>query len=372
MRRWRADLGLVGIAVALGAMFFADSLVADSPTDNPPPLLDLAIGVAGCLALLFWRDRWPVWIAAALIPTIAFSASAMGATGLAMFAVSRYRSRRVTALVVGVHAVLITTLFLVATVGAAQFWQSTLTVLAIDAAFVASGLLVRSHRLLVASLEARASEAEEGQRLRVEEARHLERERIAREMHDVLAHRISLLAVHAGALEVRRSAPAAERQAAGVIRESAYAALEDLREVIGLLRDDPEPDRPQPTLADLPALLEQSRRAGTRISCDDLLSAAAPGPIGRHVYRVVQEGLTNARKHAPHAPVQIRLTGPAPGLSVEITNPLPLPGAEPALPGAGSGLVGLRERMDLVGGRLEHGPTPDGEFRLYAWLPCRD
>lgn len=109
--------------------------------------------------------------------------------------------------------------------------------LALDATLVASGLLVRSQHLLVRSLRERAREAEEGHRLRVEEARHTERERIAREMHDVLAHRISLLAVHAGALEVRRSAPEEERQAATVVRQYAYEALEDLREVIGMLRD---------------------------------------------------------------------------------------------------------------------------------------
>ncbi|MCP9977183.1 sensor histidine kinase [Actinomadura madurae] len=109
-------------------------------------------------------------------------------------------------------------------------------------------MLVRSRRQLIASLEERARAAETEQRLRVEEARLLERERIAREMHDVLAHRISLLAVHAGALEFRPDAPADQREAAGIIRQSAYEAMEDLREVIGVLRDDaaraPSPSGP--------------------------------------------------------------------------------------------------------------------------------
>jgi signal transduction histidine kinase len=237
----------------------------------------------------------------------------------------------------------------------------------------ASGLLVRSQQRLVASLRERAREAEERHRLQAEESRYAERERIAREMHDVLAHRLSLLAVHAGALEVRRSAPEAERRAAGVVRECAYGALEDLRAAIGMLRDDrpADADRPQPTLTDLPALIEQSRLAGTPVTLDSYLAdlAAVPDGAGRHVYRVVQEGLTNARKHAPGEPVRVRLAG-GDSLVAEITNRVST-ATVTSLPGAGSGLTGLRERMNLVGGRLEHGRSAAGEFRLRAEVPWR-
>jgi signal transduction histidine kinase len=204
-----------------------------------------------------------------------------------------------------------------------------------------------------------------------EEARHTERERIAREMHDVLAHRISLLAVHAGALEVRPTASDDERQAAGVIRQCAYEALEDLRAVLGALRADGstvDDDRPQPTLADLPALVAESRRAGAQVTLDGT-PPPVPDGLGRHVYRIVQEALTNARKHAPGAPVRVRLGAPPGGLEVEVTNPVTARPVATRVPGAGTGLVGLRERTDLVGGRLAHGHTPDGEFRLHAWLP---
>jgi signal transduction histidine kinase len=363
--------------VLLGSLFFLNSRGSAPEPGALYPAIDLALGAVACAALLL-RRRWPVTVALLLIPALVFSASSMGATAVAMTAVARYRPWRVTAAVLTVHAVTVVVLFRLVAADSRAFWQGLVVVLALDAAMVASGLLVRSQR-------DRAREAEEGQRLRVEEARHAERERIAREMHDVLAHRISLLAVHAGALEVRRSASEEERRAAGVIRQCAYEALEDLREVIGMLRDVPatddaaaaEPDRPQPTLTALPALIEQSRLAGTRITLDNGLAdlPAAPDGIGRHVYRVVQEGLTNARKHAPGAPVRVRLAGPdgqgAAGLVVEVTNPLPGGAGVVPLPGAGSGLIGLRERMDLVGGRLEHGRTPDGEFRLHAWLPWR-
>jgi signal transduction histidine kinase len=357
--RW-TDAGLIGLAAGLGALFYLDTQASDAP-ERP---INLAIGIAACLAVPL-RRRWPVGLALVLIPSVTVSSAAMGATAVAMAGVAAYRSLRTTILVLTLHAAFVLALFGLVAASRREYWQGVVVVLALDAALVASGLLVRSRR-------ERTKEAEERQRLQIEEARHAERERLAREMHDVLAHRISLLAVHAGALEVRRSAPDEERQAAAVIRQCAYDALEDLREVIGMLRDEPaDPDRPQPTLAGLPELIEQSRQAGTPVTLEDEL-IKTPEYLGRHVYRVVQEGLTNARKHAPGAPVFVRLSsdGDGEGLTVGITNPLP---AAPAsrLPGAGSGLIGLSERMHLVGGRLEHGRTETGEFRLHAWLPWR-
>jgi signal transduction histidine kinase len=229
---------------------------------------------------------------------------------------------------------------------------------------VSSGLLVRSRR-------ERLREAVEHQRLRLQEARHAERERIAREMHDVLAHRLSLLAVHAGALEVRPSATEQERQAVGVVRQCAHEALEDLRQVIGAVRAaGPVEDRPQPTLADVPALVAQCRRADAAVELDLVVAGAVPDGTGRHAYRIVQEGLTNARKHAPDAPVRVRVgDAPGGGLTIEVVNPASATGS--SLPGTGTGLVGLTERARLAGGRLEHGRTADGGFRLWAWLPCR-
>jgi len=196
-------------------------------------------------------------------------------------------------------------------------------------------------------------------------------------MHDVLAHRLSLLSLHAGALEFWQSAPPDQvARAAAVIRASAHQALEDLRAVIGVLRDGPDgpgPEPPQPTLAALPGMLEESRAAGMRIRAEIGLPdlAAVPDAIGRHALRIVQEALTNARKHATAAPVELRLDGaPGQGLTIEVRNPTPaLAAAEPKIPGTGAGLLGLTERATLSGGRLEHGLDEDGHFRLHAWLP---
>jgi signal transduction histidine kinase len=215
-------------------------------------------------------------------------------------------------------------------------------------------------------------------------------------MHDVLAHRISLLSLHAGALEIRPDASADEvARAAGVIRASAHQALQDLREVIGVLRDPAAgspPERPQPTLHELPALAEDSRAAGMRVRLDLRVAApdSVPAGAGRTAYRIVQEGLTNARKHAPGAAVSVCVDGSVgTGLTVTVRNPWPVggppaggagadvPGAGGAgaalpgagIPGAGTGLVGLTERATLAGGRLAHGRTPGGDFELAAWLP---
>jgi signal transduction histidine kinase len=161
-----------------------------------------------------------------------------------------------------------------------------------------------------------------------------------------------------------------------VIRASAHQALEDLRAVIGLLRDGADgeaPQPPQPTLTALPGLLDESRAAGMRLNADvrvpDL--AAVPDAVGRHALRIVQEALTNARKHATSAPVDLLVEGaPGEGLSIEVRNPVPvLAAGEAEIPGSGMGLVGLSERATLSGGRLEHGLDEHGDFRLRAWLP---
>ena len=129
-------------------------------------------------------------------------------------------------------------------------------------------------------------------------------------MHDVLAHRLTLLSVHAGALEFRPDAPPAEvARAAGVIRDSAHEALQDLRQIIGVLRSPGEgaDDRPQPTLATLDALVAESREAGMKVVLDSRVPDASgvPAATGRNAYRIAQEALTNARKHAPGAEVTV-------------------------------------------------------------------
>jgi signal transduction histidine kinase len=338
-----------------------------------PLAVDGILGGLSCLGV-WLRRRWPVGFA---VTVGLFSVYSMSAAGVGLIALFSLAVHRRFAVVGPVAAGCVLASFLTPLVrpdlrgpSAPQLLLGVVCV----AAALAWGMYVRARRQLLLSLRERARRAESEQELRVSQARQLERTRIAREMHDVLAHRISLLSLHAGALELRPDAPPEEiARAAGVIRDSAHQALEDLREVIGVLRaepaDDP-PDRPQPTLIDLPALVDESRRAGARVvwECQVTEVAAVPVAVGRNAYRIVQEGLTNARKHAPGTEVSVLVRGAlGEGLTVEVHNPRSSGGT--AIPGAGTGLIGLAERVSLAGGRLEHGRTPEGGFRLKGWLP---
>ncbi|WP_033340490.1 sensor histidine kinase [Catenuloplanes japonicus] len=369
-RRWWSDLTVTAVAVVVGLLWLWVAY-ATEPTEDFAPLPVELTGLAVAVALFLWlRRSRPLLIAVLLLLGGLALPSLIGLTAATLVGLASRRGWRWAFPLFALHATLIVTLFQEESGPDREFWETVLVLLLSDLVLIAWGLLLRSHRLLVRSLEERARQAEEGQRLRVEEARHLERERLAREMHDVLAHRISLLAVHAGALEVRRGASEEEARAAGVIRECAYDALEDLRDVIGVLRaPDSDSDRPQPGLADLRALVAASRDAGAQVDLTVTVAEEEPGRAGRHAYRIVQEGLTNARKHAPGTRVRVTVTGgPVDGLTVEVTNPASVTAG---LPGAGAGLIGLGERVGLVGGRIGHGWTESGEFRLEAWLPWR-
>ncbi len=358
------ELSLALAATALGVVFLRTSI---SEGDSAPVAFEVATGVLAAAGLILFRRSRPVALTLVLIPLGILFALPMGATPVALFAVGLHRRPWVAASLVALHSVLVAAIYYIALGATRLYVESVVFLVLLHVSLVAIAMLIRSHRLLVASWAERARQAEEGQRLRVEQARLAERERLAREMHDVLAHRLSLLAVHAGALEVRRDASDGEQHAAGVIRATAHDALEDLRSVIHMLRA-PAEDQPQPTLGDVPALVEQSRSAGADVGLTLDGGDGVPETVGRHVYRIVQEALTNARKHAPGAPVSVAISGGAEhGLDVTVHNTITAQG--PAMPGAGTGLAGLRERVALVGGRLEHGPTAAGEFHLRAWLP---
>ncbi|MCC2315571.1 sensor histidine kinase [Cellulomonas xiejunii] len=251
--------------------------------------------------------------------------------------------------------------------------------LVFSALVVVTGMFIGGRRALVASLREQAAIARREADARDDGARAAERNRIAREMHDVLAHRLSLVALHSGALEYRAGLdPDQVRETAAVVRENAHEALGELREVLGLLRDTTATDeqsRPQPTFAQVDELLDGTRAAGSpvtfvldRVGEDDL--ARLPASTSRHLYRVVQETLTNARKHAPGAPVHVRLHG-APGerIALEVTNPVPTTAPTTALPTSGWGLTGLAERLRLTGGELDTARRADGTFIVQAWLP---
>ena len=370
-RDWIVDSALFLFAAVVGLTAAITS--AQQGLRGPLLAIDAIGGAVLCLAL-WWRRRWPLGLGLASLPVLAVSSSAGPAGVFILYTVAAYRRWQAAVLVAAAQVALLPLEYAIHPQG-----NNSLTVYYLagtlgPAVVVAWGMFRRSRRQ---AQRERARRAEAEEQLRIEQIRHTERARIAREMHDVLAHRISLLSLHAGALEFRPDAPPEEvARAAAVIRASAHQALDDLRAVIGVLRegtDGQAPQPPQQTLTALPGLLQESRAAGMRIHAEvrvpDL--AAVPDTIGRHALRIIQEGLTNARKHATSAPVELRLDGaPGHGLTIEVRNPSPvLATGQSKIPGTGTGLLGLAERATLSGGRLEHGFDEHGHFRLRAWLP---
>ena len=350
---------------------------AAGDTSSTLLILDIAVGLAAC-ALLPVLLRWPVPGALALAVLAALSPAATPAATYATLHVALRRPFAVAAAIGGAGVVAHLIRGIWRPLGSLPYGWWVVLVIVAEAALVGWGQLSQARQALLNSLRERACRAEAEQARHVAEARAAERASIAREMHDVLAHRLSLLATYAGALEYRPDAPPEQlARAAGVVRASTHQALDELREVISVLRDDDSTAgiRPQPGLADLAALVAETRDAGTPVDLVDRISAARdlPAALGRTAYRIVQEGLTNARKHAPGQPVRLLLDGrPDAQLLVELTNPAaPATPAQPPLNGSGTGtgLIGLTERARLTGGELDHGIGADAQFRLRARLP---
>ncbi|MFI8533373.1 histidine kinase [Streptomyces aquilus] len=372
VRDWLVDFSCFVVAVTIG-LIGADSLARNPHVSDNLAHLDQLIGAVACGAV-WLRRRWPLGLAVATVPVGLVSDTAGGACLIALFTLAVHRPFRYVAWLGGINIALIPLYYWMRPDVDLPYLASVVMTVLMVAVVVACGLVVRSKRQLMLSLRDRARRAETEARLRAEQAQRLAREAIAREMHDVLAHRLTLLSVHAGALEFRPDAPQEEvARAAGVIRESAHEALQDLREIIGVLRagDQDDTGRPQPTLAALDPLVAESREAGMKVVLDTRVTdpAAVPASVGRTAYRIAQEGLTNARKHAPGTEVTVSVEGaPGEGLTISVHNPAP-DGEVAPVPGSGQGLIGLTERATLAGGRLEHGPAGDGGFGVRAWLP---
>jgi signal transduction histidine kinase len=345
--------------------------------------VDAVIGLAAC-GLLWFRRRWPAGIAVAMVVPMVLSRSAQLVGIVSVYNVSLRRSPRVALIVAALHQV--------AVIGFALLWTRPYPLWAVFAwlltyhiAAVALGMYARARSQLIASLHERVAHAEATQKLLATQARQAERARIATEMHDVLGHRVSLMALQAGALEIRPDLPPEEvRATAGLIRATARQALTELRDVIGVLRDGDEPAAsraPQPTLNDIGRLVGEYRQAGLDIELDMrvVTPEAAPGPLGRDTYRIVREALTNVSKHAHGMAATVSVCGQAgEGLQVMVRNrmlatpPRPAGQAVVAATGTGSGLAALAERVAVAGGSLQHGPGPDGDFVLAATLHWDD
>ncbi|AEF41527.1 sensor histidine kinase [Hoyosella subflava] len=372
-----ADVIVVGVSLFIVLLAALDAHASGLAIDARF-IFAVVISVLGCLALL-WRRTWPVHIAVGLIPVALVTDFAGMATVFAVFAVAARRSIRATAWVTAVHVAVVVTYYLRADI--VQEEQIAYIVFSVIVILLVAGWgrWVHNRRRHLAELREQARHTTELAASEAERVRSLERERIAREMHDSLAHRISMVGLHAGALEVRPDAsPEEVTKAAAIIRTSARQALDDLREILGVLRDNGEDtQRPQPEIAELTRLVDDSRSAGHQVLYSERIgnSDAVPESLGRTVYRVVQEGLTNARKHAPRETVTVTLERDGDDVHVHIHNPLPAGPAAGAAPGTRQGLIGMEERVGLAGGTvrsgIRRGASGDPEFHLEVWIPWR-
>ncbi|AOS63851.1 sensor histidine kinase [Actinoalloteichus hymeniacidonis] len=388
-REWLFDIRGVVFGLMLGLLLMVEAAASGTvvPTRTVEYGVFIGLGCVACL-LLWWRRPAPLAIAATTM-VLGLVSPFAGAAGLiALFTlavVRRWQQATAIALVSLLLAVPLAVRYPDPELGVVGTNMLNVLLLAV---VLFGGMVIRARRELVLSLRERAVRAESEADLRAERARSLERERIAREMHDVLAHRISLVSLHAGALEVRRDLSAEEvAGAAATIRASAYQAMRDLRELLGVLRaGDGDPGlRPPPSLAELGDLVAENRTAGIRVEFTDRLPDGfePAASVQRTAYRVVQEGLTNSRRHAPGARVCILVERLGADLHVRLRSMLEerrppttgddaVPVVDPA--GSGTGLVGLTERVELVGGRIDHGirrvDNADLVFDLEVWLPC--
>jgi signal transduction histidine kinase len=369
--RWVDHAWRDALCVAISALVWSTVADIEWREHRALFLLEVVLGAAA-FVLVHFRRRAPVPIALAIAAMSAFSGIAAGPATLAAVSVATRRDVRQVVLVGVANFAAAQTWTMLAPLEDNDLLITTLVNLAVNSGMMGWGLYIGSRRELLWTLRTRAERAETEQDLRLGHARSNERARIAREMHDVLAHRITQVSMQAGALAFREDLDSERlREGLGQIQSQANDALHELRDVLGVLRGDdqgPATARPQPTYDDISALIAEAQTLGLQVDWRDRVDVTTPVPpaTGRTVYRIVQEGITNVRKHAPGSEVAISSTGdPRSGITVVLENPLASPVGTSRSTGAP---VGLRERTELRGGRLDQ-RTEGATFVLEAWLP---
>ncbi|WP_327188614.1 sensor histidine kinase [Streptomyces xinghaiensis] len=369
-------------AVLAAVMFLLTVFVEEAPgdalalrpvTDVPLPVL-LLFAVAG--AALYRRRREPaavlVVVLVAWAPTLGSSYATLGGmVVVALYGVGKYAgATRGNRLAVAAALAALVADGLLDSVPWGDIGFGVLVMA--GAWYIGRRLRLRAER----AVQLRYEQAAEARRIVTEERGH-----IARELHDVVAHRVSMMTVQAGAARmVAAHDPEEAREAMAAVEEAGRQALDELRHLLGVLRPEADRDRlgPQPRLDDLPRLVEQVREAGLDVSVVPVgggAGAALPARVELSAYRIVQEALTNVLKHSgPRTRAEVRLRRDGGDLTIEVVDdgrgaavPSVSAGAHGGV--AGHGIVGMRERALLLGGSLDAGPRPGGGFRLTARLP---
>lgn len=380
-----ADAAIVAAALAPA---FLDQATTDTSSGAWLALSLYALTAAGALVV---RRRWPLLAFTAMLLALATAEIACAAAetklsslavlplAFALYAVGAHTPPRRSVLALGCGAAITVIGVGINHATAPDGWRGGSDVLAVLSPLPAAwglGLAARSRRDSLAAAERRAADAHREQALRAERAAAEERTRIARDMHDVVAHSLTLLVVHAETMRARAAElPPWARDGVDAMATAGRQATGEMRELLGILRGttgEAAPRSPAPQLADLPRLVTDAEQAGTPVRLDIAPEAAAssalPRPVQLAVYRLVQECLANARRHAPGAEVNVHLRTTDDELRVAADCGPPPPDHRPA-PGAGAGLTGLRERFTALGGDLTARPAPDGRFRVTAAVP---
>lgn len=350
-----------------------------------------AFVMIGVSVMLVWRHRWPVWISlGAILLTFLIPTTPLPMLVALAAAVAAVVGWRRWALIVGSY--LATAVTFVWDINSrtsyiailadkpewgtperwALFWAVPVLAAVVVVPFAAVGIVrgLRVERDAAKQETVLAERNVQALHREVDLERH--RQELARELHDTLASRLSTLSLHVGALELSVD-PRDDRAvaAARVVRESAQHSLDDLRFVVRELRNPTVPDAVTTGLGELATLVDEALRVGTDVRAQVLVTD--PGlcdpRVAHAVYRLVQESISNVRRHAPGSPLHVDVRGgPGAGLTLRATNWM-VASAGAVVSSGGNGLVGMAERAELLGGTFQAGPTPEGAFGVFAWLP---
>jgi signal transduction histidine kinase len=389
VRRWATDprrlvdLLVVVVVAVLSVADVASASTARVAGERPADALAYVLVLAGSVSL-YWRRRAPLAVLAfvtAVVVTMYLSdysayLSVLGLTGL-YAAAAHAEHRRRAWWAIGISSTCLIGAACVSLLDRPEgfAYLTVVSMVGFLMAAIAAGVIIRNRERIFVDTERRAAQAEADRVVEAERAVVRERSRIAREMHDVVAHGMSVIAVQAAAgREIVHTNPDKAAEVFARIEAVGRESLDELRRMLGVLRetgDEQTSLAPQPGIADIAAAVDRSSTSGvaTTLVIDGRQRSLAPG-VELAAYRIVQEALTNVRKHAgAAASATVRITYEPQALAIEISDDGR--GAVTALSrsGAGHGLIGMRERVEVYGGELTSGPRPGGGFVVRAVLP---
>jgi signal transduction histidine kinase len=357
----RGDIALAAVLTAAGVVEIW--LESNSVPSNRSAPLILLVTIP-----LIWRRRWPLLVMAIVFVGAALSRETpyvdIICAVIAAYSVGTHERRRLVGLL---EVAILGVVVIVAFGGVIPAVPTFIAPFAVLFAFWTVGALMRQSRAKADALAERARRVETEQRLSLAVAQAEERARIARELHDVVAHSVSLMVVQAGAArQVVERTPDRAIGALEAVGETGRRAMQELRTILGVLGDSAGDRDPQPTLADVGAIVETIKEAGLPVSLE-VRGTARVLTAGLELagYRVIQEALTNALRHSRFAPTHVVVEFRPHEVMIEVL----CDGPATRSGSSGRGIAGMKERVGLVGGRLEVGPGVDRGFNVRAWLP---